>query len=86
MMIHWPLDTQQSTVEADFRGDRINAWRMAIERCMKWTKIKYLEEKRVDYRRMSTIPVGFYLMSSFGILMLSHYYAARDLSNLVVSN
>ena len=58
----------------DLRNERINAWRLAIERCMKWTKIKKLEEKRVDYRRKSTIPVGFFLLSSFGILMLSNYF------------
>jgi glycerol kinase len=59
----------------DLRSERINAWRLAIERCMKWTKIKKLEEKRVDYRRKSTIPVGFFLLSSFGILMLSNYFS-----------
>lgn len=62
-------------IEEDNRNERINVWRMAIERCMKWTKIKRLEEKRVDYRRKSTIPVGFFLLSSFGILMLSNYFS-----------
>lgn len=59
----------------ELRNERINAWRLAIERCMKWTKIKKLEEKRVDYRRKSTIPIGFYLLASFGILMLSNYFS-----------
>lgn len=59
----------------DIRSERINAWRLAIERCMKWTKIKKLEEKRVDYRRKSTLPVGLYLLFSFGILMLSNHHS-----------
>lgn len=63
----------KSTVPEEKRAEMINCWRLAIERCMKWTKIKYLEDKRVDYRRRSTIPVGFYLITSFGILMLSNF-------------
>ena len=61
----------------DERDERINAWRLAIERCMKWTKIKKLEEKRVDYRRKSTIPIGLYLLGSVGILMLGNYFDKR---------
>ena len=59
------------TISEDVRNERITAWRLAIERCMKWTKIKRLEEKRVDYRRKSTLPIGLYLLFSFGILMMS---------------
>ena len=64
-----------STVKDETRAEMINCWRLAIERCMKWTKIKNLEEKRVDYRRRSTLPVGFYLITSFGILMLSNWFS-----------
>lgn len=66
-------DIFHPTVSEEVRDERINAWRCAIERCMKWTKIKKLEEKRVDYRRKSTLPVGLYLLFSFGILMLSNH-------------
>lgn len=65
----------RTTVKDETRAEMINCWRLAIERCMKWTKIKNLEEKRVDYRRRSTIPVGFYLITSFGILMLSNWFS-----------
>ena len=68
-------DVFYPTVGDDVRDERINAWRLAIERCMKWTKIKKLEEKRVDYRRKSTLPVGLYLLFSFGILMLSNHHS-----------
>ena len=65
----------KATLGDEKRAEMINCWRLAIERCMKWTKIKHLEDKRVDYRRRSTIPVGFYLITSFGILMLSNYFS-----------
>lgn len=65
----------RTTVKDETRAEMINCWRLAIERCMKWTKIKNLEEKRVDYRRRSTLPVGFYLITSFGILMLSNWFS-----------
>jgi hypothetical protein len=68
-------DVFYPTINDEVREDRINAWRLAIERCMKWTKIKKLEEKRVDYRRKSTLPVGLYLLLSFGILMLSNHHS-----------
>lgn len=73
-------DVFYPTITEEVRNERINAWRLAIERCMKWTKIKKLEEKRVDYRRKSTIPIGFFLLSSFAILMLSNYKGGSGLS------
>lgn len=68
-------DVFRPHIAEDDRSERINSWRLAIERSMKWTKITTQEEKRFDYRRRSTIPVGVYLLSSFGILVLSNYYA-----------
>jgi len=73
---HYPKDSDVFTPEADSdnRSERINSWRLAVERSMKWTKIRKQEEKRIDYRRRSTLPIGLYLLSSFGVLLLSNYY------------
>jgi glycerol kinase len=72
---HYPKgsDVFRTQVDTEYRFDRLNAWRLAIERSMKWTKIKKQEQKRTDYRRRSTLPIGFFLISSFGLLVMSNY-------------
>ncbi|KAI1286055.1 Glycerol kinase 3 [Halotydeus destructor] len=72
---HYPKDSEsfEPEIDREYRTERVQGWRLAVQRSMKWTKIRKQEEKRVDYRRRSTLPIGLYFLSSFGMLLLSHY-------------
>lgn len=70
-------DVFKPSIGDEYRDERINSWRLAVERSMKWTKIRTQEEKRVDYRRRSTLPIGLFLVTSFAILSLSNHFHSK---------
>jgi glycerol kinase len=63
--IFWPnLDEQ-------LRIDRINTWKMAVNRSRKWIRVEKQELRKVNYKRLSTLPFMFYVLLSFGTHILS---------------
>src|SRR6266487_1575101 len=70
------LLNMQATISDMLRQDKIRAWRLAVDRCRRWTKIKTEEQKRERYKRLSTLPIGLFLLLSFGTLILSQHAKA----------
>ncbi|RWS26274.1 glycerol kinase-like protein, partial [Leptotrombidium deliense] len=64
-------DVFRSSIVDEKREEMINAWKLAVERSMRWTKIKKQEQQRREYRIRSTLPIGLFMLSSFAILILS---------------
>ena len=52
----------------------MSKWKEAVSRSRKWTKIKMEEQKREDYKRLSTLPFGLFAILSVGTIILSRYY------------
>ena len=53
------------------REDRINTWRAAVSRSRKWIRVEKQEQKRVEYKRLSSIPFMLFALMSFGSYILS---------------
>ena len=53
------------------RQDRINTWRAAVSRSRKWIRVEKQEQKRVEYKRLSSLPVMIFVLMSFGTYILS---------------
>jgi len=63
--IFWPTLSESSRI------DRINTWRMAVSRSRKWIRVEKQELRKVNYKRLSTLPFMFYVLLSFGTHILS---------------
>jgi glycerol kinase len=63
--IFWP------NLDEKLRIDRINTWKMAVNRSRKWIRIEKQELRKVNYKRLSTLPFMFYVLLSFGTHILS---------------
>lgn len=61
------------SINEELRQSKILAWQSAVDRSRKWIKIEKQEEKRVDYKRLSTVPFGMFIMMSLGSLVLSYH-------------
>lgn len=70
-------DVFQSYISLEHRTELVNTWRRAIERSMKWTKVDHEEIRRIDYQRMSSLPLSIYLFFSVGIFALSEILSGR---------
>ncbi len=57
----------------DVRLDRINTWKAAVSRCRKWIRVEKQEQKRVDYKRLSSLPLMMFVLLSFGTHILSQH-------------
>lgn len=53
------------------RQDRINTWKAAVARSRKWIRVEKQEQKRIDYKRLSSVPFMLYVLMSFGTHILS---------------
>ena len=53
------------------RQDRINTWKAAVIRSRKWIRVEKQEQKRIDYKRLSSVPFMLYVLMSFGTHILS---------------
>jgi len=53
------------------RLDRINTWKLAVSRSRKWIRVEKQEQKRVEYRRLSSLPFMMFVLLSFGTHILS---------------
>lgn len=80
-MITKPTDVFQSYISLEHRTELVNTWRLAVERSMQWTKIHHEEIRRIDYQRLSSLPISMYLFFSIGLVALSGLLSAsRGLS------
>ncbi|KAG9509629.1 Glycerol kinase [Fragariocoptes setiger] len=65
------IDVFQSQVTDDHRVELVNTWRLAVERSMKWTKVKHEELQKLDYERLASLPMSLYIFGAVGLLALS---------------
>lgn len=70
-----PVDVFQSYISLEHRTELVNTWSMAVERSMKWTKVHHEEVRRIDYQRLSSLPISIYLFCSIGMVALSGLFA-----------
>ncbi|CAG2163165.1 unnamed protein product [Oppiella nova] len=63
--IFWPQSDEQNRI------DRINTWRMAVNRSRKWIRVEKQELKKINYKRLSALPFMFFVLMSFGTHILS---------------
>ncbi|CAG2174100.1 unnamed protein product, partial [Oppiella nova] len=64
-------DVFHPNMSEQLRQDRINTWKAAVSRSRKWIRVEKQEQKRVDYKRLSSIPFMLYVLFSFGTHILS---------------
>lgn len=64
-------DVFRPKLAQDLRLDRINTWKLAVSRSRKWIRVEKQEQKRVDYKRWSSLPFMIFVMLSFGTHILS---------------
>ncbi|XP_054166277.1 glycerol kinase-like [Oppia nitens] len=65
------FDVFRPKLAAPVRLDRINTWKLAVSRSRKWIRVDKQEQKRTDYKRLSSIPFMLYVLMSFGTHILS---------------
>lgn len=65
------VDVFQSYISLEHRTDLVTTWHQAVERSMNWTKIHHEEVKRIDYMRLSSLPISAYVFFSMGMIALS---------------
>ena len=53
------------------RQDRIKTWTAAVSRSRKWIRVEKQEQKRVEYKRLSSLPFMIYVLMSFGTYIVS---------------
>lgn len=70
-----PVDVFQPYISLEHRTDLVATWHRAVERSMNWTKIHHEEVKRLDYQRLSSLPVSVYLFCSLGMMALSEIFS-----------
>ncbi|XP_022915751.1 glycerol kinase 3-like [Onthophagus taurus] len=67
-----PKDTFLPTTTEDERDARYKKWKMAVQRSLGWATSKKSPDMTDErYRLLSSIPASLYLISSFGLLLLS---------------
>lgn len=66
-----PVDVFQSYISLEHRTELVNTWRRAVERSMQWTKVHHEEVRKIDYQRLSSLPISMYLFFSIGMVCLS---------------
>ena len=71
-----PVDVFQSYISLEHRTELVNTWRLAVERSMQWTKVQHEELRRIDYQRLSSLPISMYLFFSIGMVALSGILSA----------
>lgn len=71
LMMAKPVDVFQSYISCEHRTELVNTWQLAVERSMKWTKVQHEEIRRIDYQRLSSLPISMFLFFSIGMVALS---------------
>lgn len=58
-------------IAEDSRVERIRTWREAVRRCRRWVRVERQERKRIDYLRLSMLPITMYALGSIALCLLS---------------
>ncbi|RWS06624.1 glycerol kinase 3-like protein, partial [Dinothrombium tinctorium] len=66
-------DIFKPSISEEKREEMVTAWKLAVERSMRWTKIKKQEQQKREYKMRSTLPIGIFMVSSFAILIISNF-------------
>lgn len=64
-------DIFEPSLDEDLRLSRISTWRKAVQRSLKWVKVEKQEQRKENYKRLSTLPFMFFVLLSFGMQILS---------------
>ncbi|KAH9417240.1 hypothetical protein DERP_007237 [Dermatophagoides pteronyssinus] len=73
--IRLQYDIFRPELDEDQRQERIDNWRAAVRRCRKWIRInEQKEQKRVEYLRLSTLPMTFFIITTIGLCILSRRF------------
>lgn len=67
------FDVFRPKLPEHMRQDRINTWKAAVGRSRKWIRVEKQEQKRVDYKRLSSLPFMLFVLMSFGTHILSQH-------------
>jgi len=64
-------DRFQPALDEIGRLNRINSWKMAVERSRNWIRVEKQEQRRANYSRLSALPFMTFLLVSFGAHIFS---------------
>lgn len=67
------VDIFRPKMSERMRQDKINTWKAAVTRSRKWIRVEKQEQKRVEYKRLSSIPFMLFVLMSFGTHILSEH-------------
>lgn len=65
------MDVFQPYISLEHRTELVDTWRSAVSRSMQWTKVHHEEVRRIDYQRLSSLPISMYVFFSIGLVALS---------------
>ena len=66
-------DVFQAYISLEHRTELVDTWRLAVTRSMQWTKVRHEEIRRIDYQRLSSLPISMYVFLSLGLVALSGF-------------
>jgi len=64
-------DAFEPTFDEEKRLSRIDTWKMAVGRSRKWIRVEKQEQRKVNYKRLSALPLMLYVLLSFGTHIIS---------------
>lgn len=73
------MDIFQPYISLEHRTELVDTWRLAVTRSMQWTKVHHEEIRRIDYQRLSSLPISMYVFFSLGLVALSSCISPESL-------
>lgn len=70
-MFEQTFDAFEPTLEEEARLGKIETWKMAVDRSRKWIRVEKQEQRKVNYKRLSALPLMMFVLLSFGTHILS---------------
>ena len=74
------MDVFQPYISLEHRTELVDTWRSAVTRSMQWTKVHHEEVRRIDYQRLSSLPISMYVFFSIGLVALSSCLSPNTLT------
>ncbi|XP_033210866.1 glycerol kinase [Belonocnema kinseyi] len=69
------MDTFLPTTTPEERDARYKKWKMAVQRSLGWASVKMSDQMTDErYRVLASIPASWFIMTSFILLKISHYF------------
>lgn len=77
-LVRYPstLNQNRSYITLEHRTELVSTWRRAVERSMHWTKVHHEEVRKIDYQRLSALPISMYVFFSLGMAALSGFLSS----------